>query len=128
MTGGPSNDRVPRGLAYCLMILAVTQGIVGLVVPRFPGWQMFKRVERFTYTLKDNRNRPVRVEDYLPERAYYLVSHRSVLAVGQWIAEREPDRTPLEGTLVLYEHGKPVRYRLRFPADEEVVPAGRTGR
>lgn len=111
-----------RLVAFGLMGLACLQGVVGLLEPRrFPGWQLFRKIDRFEYSMVDRGGRAVDVREYLPSRAYWMVSRATPIAVGLWLARTQPQRAPLSGRLVVWDGGVARQHRFLITADAIVV-------
>jgi len=111
-----------RLVALGLMALALLQGVVGLLEPRrFPGWQLFRRFDRFEYSMVDRSGRAVDVRDYLPSRAYWIGSCTIPIAVGLWLARTRPETAPLSGTLVVWDGGVARRHRFLITGDAIAV-------
>ena len=104
------------------MALALVQGVVGLMAPRrFPGWQLFRRVDRFEYSMVDRGGRSVDVRDYLPSRAYWINSRAAPIAVGLWLARTHPEAAPLSGRLRVWDGGVARQHRFLISVDALVV-------
>ena len=109
-----------RLVALGLMALGLLQGVVGLLEPRrFPGWQLFRRVDRFEYSMVDRSGRAVDVRDYLPSRAYWFGTRTIPIAVGLWLARTRPEMAPLSGSLVVWDGGGARHHR--FLITSEVI-------
>ncbi len=118
--GGDDFTPGRRLVALGLMALGFLQGVVGLLEPRrFPGWQLFRRVDRFEYSMVDRSGRAVDVRDHLPSRAYWISTRTIPIAVGLWLARTRPETAPLSGLLVVWDGG--VARRHRFLITAEVV-------
>lgn len=110
-----------RFFALALMALSLLQGVAGLLEPRrFPGWQLFRNVDRFEYSMVDGSGRAVDVRDYLPRRAYWFITRTVPLAVGLWLARTRPEMAPLSGSLVVWD-GKVERRHLFLITSEMIA-------
>jgi hypothetical protein len=111
------------------MALALLQGMVGLLSPlRFPGWQLFRRIDRFEYSMVDRGGRSVDVRHYLPSRAYWIGSQTIPIAVGHWLARTRPEMAPLSGSLVVWDKGVARRHLFLITADAIAIDPPLPGR
>ena len=100
-------------VAVLFMVASVAQALAGARDARIPGWQMFKKMDRYTYEIADAQGAPVELRDYVFERAYIIVDLRSVFGISAWVAERYPERAPLSGTLNVWNGEAWETYRFR---------------
>ena len=112
-------------VAVSFMLVSVLQGLAGIWDARIPGWQMFKKMDRYTYDITDAQGASVDLRDYVFERAYSIVDLRSVFGISAWVAERYPDRAPLGGTLQVWNGEAWEDYRFRVVDREQMGIAPR---
>ena len=116
-------------LATLFIVASLLHAGICSFLPGVPAWKMFRSVPRYAYQLEDSKGQSIDIHDYVPARAYTLAMPVAPFRIAEWLAEKEPERLPLSGTIlvgrgaemkrasfVLHEPeypGSPIRKELR---------------
>ncbi|HKO94138.1 MAG TPA: hypothetical protein VJU61_23455 [Polyangiaceae bacterium] len=85
-----------RLVAYGFLVLSGAHLLLGFVFVKLPSWKMFHAMPRYRFEIRDARGQPVVFHDYLPPRAYFLISSKNPVRLAVWLANREPERAPID--------------------------------
>jgi hypothetical protein len=85
--------------ATAIAVLMTAPVLYGLLNPSLPVWGLFRRFERFDYSLVDADGKSLRIGDFVQRRAYVTCDHRLVYLIGSWLVESGRARAPLWGRL-----------------------------
>jgi len=78
------------------LLLSGVHVLLGFVYPDLPSWKMFGFVPRYRYELRDAQGKELFVHDHMPARAYALCDARYLISLAVWIANRQPERAPID--------------------------------
>lgn len=106
--------------AVCFVLFTSAHAIVGYFNPRIPAWKMFKYIPRFSYEIEDRFGQSIDVRDYVQTRAYVIGSAKTPYEIAEWLAQTQPERLPIVGTIDVWRDGEVKQARFRF--DPVVAP------
>jgi len=90
-----------RLVAYGFLVLSGAHVLLGFLIPSLPSWKMFRAIPRYRYELRDARGESLVHQDYLPARTYFLGGVQNPVRLAVWIANREPERAPIDVRITL---------------------------
>ncbi len=87
------------------IFLSVSHAVSGFFIPGFPAWTMFRNADRYSYSLFDRLGNSIRIRDHVQPRSYVICDQNNVYLIARWLAEREPRRMPMWGSVTNWTGG-----------------------
>jgi hypothetical protein len=111
-------------IAAIVAVLLTAHAVYGFVDPSLPMWGLFRRFDRFDYSLIDSEGNSFRLGDFVQQRAYHTCDHRLVYLIGSWLAESGRARPPIWGRITVWSGDvlpTSTEFTIRLAGDKAAV-------